>query len=80
MSMTKQKFAALEKLRERMEDRARQDVEAKRRAEAAPRAKAMQAKQEMENEMAARQAMSDKMKERGGARVLISICWLNPTF
>lgn len=67
MSMTKQKFAALEKLRERMEDRARQDVDVKRRAEAAPRARANQAKQEMENEMSTRQAMSEKLKGRGGA-------------
>lgn len=67
MSMTKQKFAALEKLRERMEDRARQDVEAKRRAEAAPRDRANQAKQEMENEVATRHTMSEKLKGRGGA-------------
>lgn len=64
MSMTKQKFAALQKLRERMEDRARQDVEAKRRAEAEPRARAQKAKQDMQDEVVARQTMSDRMKDR----------------
>lgn len=67
MSMTAKNLAALQKLRERLEDRARKELDARRRAEETPRTKALQAKDEMLNEVAARQAMSDRWKGSGKA-------------
>lgn len=67
MSARHHQLGALQRLRERREDRARAEVEWRRRAEEEPRARALRAKDEMLSEVAKRQAMADSWKGRGKA-------------